>query len=167
MPGEQHHLLERMVGPWDMSIRYWMTAETPAVVSEGTCERRWVLGNRFVLEEFDGGDLALPFQGLAIYGYDAFEGKYTSAWIDTMSTAITTNLGVCQNECRVIAFTGRHGDPWSGQKRRSRGVTRFVSDNKHVLELHEAGRDGKEFKMLEVVYTRPVKLAPTQTTAPQ
>ena len=124
------------------------------VQSAGTCARKWILGKRFLLEEFDGGELGLPFQALAVYGYDAFEKKYTSVWVDTMSTAITTSQGICQKQCETIAFTGQHGDPWTGTKRPSRGVTRLVNDNQHVLELYEPGADGKEFKILEIVYTR-------------
>lgn len=154
MPGEHHKLLEKMAGSWSMSIKYRMHSETPAVESHGTCERKWILGKRFLLEEFDGGNLGLPFQGLAIYGYDAFEKKYTSVWIDTMSTAITRNLGTCQDSCQWIDFVGRHGDPWTGAVRSSRGCTRFVDDDRHVLELHEPDASGKEFKMLEIVYTR-------------
>ena len=154
MPGEHHRLLGRMAGSWNMAIEYRMNADAPVVTSEGTCQRKWILGKRFVLEEFDGGSLALPFQGLAIYGYDSFEGKYTSVWVDTMNTAITTSVGTCQEACEVIAFVGRHGDPWTGIKRPSRGVTRFVNDNKHVLELYEPGSEGKEFKILQIVYTR-------------
>ncbi|MGB2987304.1 MAG: DUF1579 family protein [Phycisphaerae bacterium] len=154
MPGEHHKLLRKMAGHWNMKVKYRMNAEAPVVESEGTCKRKWILGNRFLLEEFDGGSLALPFQGLAIYGYDAFEKKYTSVWVDTMSTAITTNLGTCQESCELIAFVGRHGDPWTGTKRPSRGITRFMDDNKHALELYEPGSDGKEFNILEIIYTR-------------
>ncbi len=154
MPTEHHKLLAKMTGKWHMAVKYRMNSETPVVESEGTCERKWILGKRFLLEEFDGGSLGLPFQGLAIYGYDAFEQKYTSIWVDTTSTAVTTSLGVCEESCDLIRFTGRHGDPWSGKKRSSHGVTRLVSDNRHVLELYEPDNSGTEFRVLEIVYTR-------------
>lgn len=154
MPAPQHRLLDRMAGKWKTHVKYQMTADAPVVESEGNCERKWVLGNRFLLEEFDGGDLALPFQALAIYGYDRFEQKYTSAWIDSLTTAITTYLGTCKDPCDVINFVGQHGDPWTGQKRPSRGVTRFVSDKQHTVELYESGGDGREYRVLEINYTR-------------
>ncbi|HUU84721.1 MAG TPA: DUF1579 family protein [Phycisphaerae bacterium] len=154
MPGEHHQLLARMTGSWSMAIEYRMNADSPVVTSQGTCQRKWILGDRFVLEEFDGGSLALPFQGMAIYGYDSFEQKYTSIWVDTTNTAITTSLGTCQDTCDLIRFQGRHGDPWTGVKRPSRGATRFVTADQHVLELYEPGADGKEFKILQITYTR-------------
>jgi len=154
MPGEHHKLLERMAGEWRMQIKYRMTADSPVVESEGTCRRKWILGMRFLLEEFDGGNLGLPFQGLAIYGYDEFEQKYASVWVDTMNTAMTTSQGTCAPPCDLISFVGTHGDPWTGKKRSSRGVTRFIDETSHVLELHEPDADGRAFKMLEIVYTR-------------
>jgi hypothetical protein len=154
MPGQHHRLLEKMAGQWNMTVRYRMNSQAPVVESVGTCERTWILGKRFLLEEFDGGSLGLPFKGLAIYGYDGFVKKYTCVWLDTMSTAITSNLGTCVDGCAQINFVGRHGDPWTGTMRPSRGVTRFVDANRHVLELHEPDGSGKEFKILEIVYTR-------------
>ncbi len=154
MPGEHHRLLGKMAGEWTTAVKYRMNPEVEVAESTGTCERKWILGKRFLLEEFDGGMLGLPFRALAIYGYDAFDKKYTSVWVDTTSTAMTTSQGTCRKQCELIAFTGQHADPWTGTKRPSRGVTRFISDQRHVLELYEPGPDGKEFKVLEIVYTR-------------
>lgn len=154
MPGEHHKLLERMAGDWKTHIEYRMTADSPVVESEGACRRKWILGKRFLLEEFDGGNLGLPFQGLAIYGYDEFEKKYTSVWVDTMNTAMTTSKGTCAPPCNLIRFVGTHGDPWTGKKRSSRGVTHFIDETSHALELYERGVNGREFKMLEIIYTR-------------
>ncbi len=154
MPAKHHRLLNQMAGSWDTVARYKMNPDSLPVESEGTCERKWVLDGRFLLEEFDGGDLALPFRGLALYGYDRFEQKYTSAWVDTMSTAIMTNLGTYDEPNKVVNFAGRYGNPWTGVKAKSRGVTRFVSNDRHVLELHVRAPDGREFKTLEIIYTR-------------
>ncbi|MFQ5589989.1 MAG: DUF1579 family protein [Phycisphaerae bacterium] len=154
MPGVHHNVLERMVGNWGIKVKYRMNADAPVVESEGTSIRKWILGKRFVLEEFDGGHLAMPFKGFAIYGYDSFEDKYTSAWLDTMNTAITTYKGLCKLKCKAIAFEGLHGDPWTGTKRRSRGITRFVDNDRQVVEIYEPDADGREFKILEIRYER-------------
>jgi hypothetical protein len=154
MPSKHHKVLDQMAGDWDLKVKYRMSPDTPIVESEGTCTRKWILGKRFMVEEFDGGYLAMPFQGQAIYGYDSFEEKYTSVWLDTMSTAVTTYLGECRKDCRIITFEGVHGDPFTGVKRRSRGITRFVNDKKHIVELYEPDSSGKDFKVLEITYTR-------------
>jgi hypothetical protein len=160
MPGKAHALLERMAGRWETRTRYWMKPGAEPVESKGTSTRKWILERRFLLEELDGGNLALPFQGVGLYGYDAFEQQYTSAWVDTMSTAILTNLGRYDKTNDLVQFTGQYKDPWSGRKKPNRGVTRFVSSDQHVLELHVTEPDGREFKMLEITYTRAASAPP-------
>jgi hypothetical protein len=154
MPGPEHKVLDRMAGSWDTLTRYWPTPNAEPVEAKGTSQRKWILDGRFLLEEIDGGNLVLPFKGLALYGYDAFEQKHTSAWVDTMNTSILTNLGTYDRTNDVVNFTGQYKDPWTGARKKERGVTRFVSKDKHVLEIYPTEPDGKEFKMLEITYTR-------------
>lgn len=154
MPGKHHQLLSRMAGSWNSLTRYWLKPGILPTESKGTSERKWVLGRRFLLEEFDGGDLALPFRGMGLYGYDAFLEKYTSVWVDTMSTAMLHNQGTLDKSRDVVNFESVYGDPWTGLRKKCRGATRFINKDKHVLELYVTQSDGKEFKMLEITYTR-------------
>ncbi len=154
MPGKEHALLGRMAGNWNTLTRYWMRPGAELVEAKGTSTRKWILDGRFLLEELDGGNLALPFRGLGLFGYDAFQQKYTSAWVDTTSTAILANLGTYDKTTDTVNFVGQYSDPWTGTRKKSRGLIRFESKDKHVLELHVAESDGKEFKMLEIIYTR-------------
>jgi len=154
MPGPEHKVLDRMAGDWDTLTRYWPAPGAEPVEAKGTSHRKWILDGRFLMEELDGGNLVLPFRGLALFGYDAFEQKHTSAWVDTMNTSILTNLGTYDRTKDVVNFAGRYKDPWTGTQKKERGVTRFVSKDKHVLEIHATEPDGKEFQMLEITYTR-------------
>jgi len=154
MPTPQHKLLDQMAGRWTTLTRYWMAPGAEAVESSGTAERKWILDGRFLLEELDGGNLALPFRGLGLFGYDAFEQKYTSAWVDTMNTSILTNLGTYDKTNDLVHFTGQYKDPWTGTKKKERGIARFVNKARHILEIHVTEPDGREFKMLEITYTR-------------
>lgn len=154
MPGPEHKLLERLTGHWKTVTRYWMAPGVEPVESAGTSEIKWILDGHFLMEEFDGGNLALPFRGLGLYGYDTFEKKYTSAWVDTMNTSILTNLGEYDKTADLVNFVGEYKDPWTGLKKKERGVTRFISKDKHALEIYVTEPNGKEFKMLEITYTR-------------
>jgi hypothetical protein len=143
-----------MAGSWNTLTRYWPAPDAELVESKGTSQRKWILDGRFLMEELDGGNLVLPFRGLGLYGYDAFERKHTSAWVDTMNTSILTNLGTYDKTNDVVNFTGQYKDPWTGTRKPERGVTRFLGNDKHVLEIHVTESNGKEFKMLEITYTR-------------
>jgi hypothetical protein len=156
MPGPEHKLLDRMAGNWDAITRYWPAPGAEPVESKGSCRRKWILDGRFLMEELDGGNLVLPFRGLGLYGYDSFEQKHTSAWVDTMNTSILTNLGTYDKTNDMVNFAGQYKDPWTGTKKPERGLTRFQSKDKHALEIYVTEPDGKEFKMLEITYTRQV-----------
>ena len=154
MRGKEHELLGRLAGTWDTVTRYWAKPGDEPVEAKGTSTRKWILDGRFLMEELDAGNLALPFRGVGLFGYDAFEKKYNSAWVDSMNTSITANLGTYDKATDAVSFSGLYKDPWTGMKKPERGVTRFLSQDKHVLELYLTEPDGKEFKTLEITYTR-------------
>lgn len=154
MPTPQHKLLNPMAGRWVASIRYRMGPEAEVVETTCAAERKWVLGGRFLMEEMEGGNLVLPFRGLGLFGYDVFEQKHTSAWMDTMNTAVLFNLGTYDKTNDLVNFAGEYKDPWTGTKKKERGLLRFLGQDKHILEIHVAEPEGREFKMIEITYTR-------------
>ncbi len=154
MPGKEHQVLDRLAGTWNTVTRYWAKRGDEPVEAKGTSNRKWILDGRFLMEELDGGNLALPFRGVGLFGYDAFEKKYNSAWVDSMNTSITANLGTYDRTADAVSFSGQYKDPWTGTKKAERGVTRFINKDQHALELYLTEPDGKEFKTLEITYTR-------------
>jgi hypothetical protein len=51
-------------------------------------------------------------------------------------------------------MTGTMDDVFTGKPTKLRTVTRIVDANKHVMEMFGPDPAGKEFKMMEIVYTR-------------
>ena len=74
--------------------------------------------------------------------------------MDTTSTAMLTYRGEYSEQDDAVHFVGAYGDPWTGVKKKCRGLMRFVGADKHVLELYVPDANGHEFKLLEIVYTR-------------
>ena len=69
-----------------------------------------------------------------------------------MSTAVMISTGSC-DESHTCTFTSTGTDPISGQPKTVRMVTKMSGDNE-VMEMWEPTPDGKEFKSLEITYTR-------------
>ena len=154
-PGKYHAHLEPLVGRWKQTVKWWMAPDGPPDVSTGNCEYRWILGKRFVLQEVKGDMEGQPFEGLGIIGYDNFKKKYTSMWADTMSTAIFTLLGTCDDSGKVFTMIGEHDDVFTGKaNQKYRSVVRIINNDMHVDEMYMDGPDGKEYKALEITYTR-------------
>ena len=59
-PGPAHKLLDFGIGSWTYTGQAWMAPGAPPVEMKGTGERKWILGGRFVQEEY----LGLGDQGL-------------------------------------------------------------------------------------------------------
>jgi hypothetical protein len=153
MRTREHALLNPMAGQWETLTRYWTGPEAEPVEAKGSSTRKWILDGRFLQEEFEGGNLALPFRAVGLYGYDAFDQQYTAMWVDSMNTAMLSNAGTYDPSNKVVRFTGRYGDPWTGKKYPSRGATRLLDNDKHVMEFY-VNLGEREFKMLEITYTR-------------
>ena len=153
-PGEGHKVLEGMIGKWNATSKFWMDPAAPPQESKGTAESTWVLGNRFVQQTFAGEMMGEKFTGLGFTGYDNTAKVYVNTWMDSMTTSIMYSTGTWDAAKKELTSKGEYADPMTGKNKTYRSVMKVVSDDQHVFEMHEAGPDGKEFKTLELTYTR-------------
>jgi Protein of unknown function (DUF1579) len=156
-PGPEHKTLEPLVGTWNTTIKFWMAPGQGPLESQGTVKRKWILGNRFVEEHYDGKAFDKPFKGLGLMGYDRFKKKYLSVWLDSMSTAIMTTQGTYEAANKTFTFTGEENDAFTGGVLKTRDVLKIVDQNKHVFEMYRQGKQGPEYKMMEISCTRKEK----------
>ena len=157
-PGENQKRLDPLIGKWDYETRWWLSSDTEPQTSKGSGEYTWLFDGRYVEQEVTTpaqGPDGKPFRGLGLTGYDNMKKEYVFVWLDNMSTGVMTGTGTYDPAKKEITFKGESPDPLSGQLHKPwRAVTRIVSNDKHVFEMHVAGPDGKEFKEMEITYTR-------------
>jgi len=153
-PGDAHKALEPTIGTWNVTSTSWQTPTSPPEMGAGTSENSWVLGGRFVKQDFQGTFGEMKFQGLGFTGYDNFKKKYVGTWMDTMGTMMMTMIGTVDASGKVFTGTSTIDDVVTGKPMKLRTVTRIVDPNKHVMEMFGPDPSGKEFKMMEIVYTR-------------
>jgi hypothetical protein len=154
-PGENHRVLDPLVGAWDHAIEWWMSPGAPPEKSTGTTDVRWIMGGRYIRQAVAGVSLGRPFEGAGVMGYDNVKKQYVSAWIDNMGTGLMTATGSYDAAKKTLTETGTFSDPASpaGQKT-FRGVTTFKSGGGHTYEMFTTGPDGQEMRMMRIVYTR-------------
>src|SRR5262249_54426921 len=93
-PSENHKSLDPMVGKWTAKVRYWMNPGDKAAESNGASENGWVLGGRFVKQDYHGMTAnGQPFEGIGLTGYDNVKGEYQTLWIDNMMTGMMLGSG--------------------------------------------------------------------------
>lgn len=152
-PGPEHERVMKMAGNWTAEIEFHHKPGDEPNKSAGTAVFTPILGGRFLQEEFKSDMGGMPFEGRGLSGYDNVQKKYIAIWMDSMTTGAMLMTGDWDESLKGVVFHGEETDP-TGAKWKLRSVAREESPTKHVYEMYKTGADGKEFKALQVTYTK-------------
>jgi hypothetical protein len=152
--GPEHKRMEAWVGKWTAACKWWMDPTAEPELSKGTSESAWALPGRYVEQKFEGESMGEHFTGRGLYGYDKVKKKYFATWIDSMSTGIGVYLGTYDTASKTYNYTSDCDDPMTGKPMKMRMTVHIDSDTKHTMQMYMAGPDGKEFKCMEITYTK-------------
>jgi hypothetical protein len=154
-PGEGHARLQAVVGTFKTKGTFWMAPDTPPTISDGSSTNTWVLGGRYVKQEYKGDFDGQPFEGLGFTGFNNASGQYESTWMDSASTFIMPlATGTTDASGRVTTYRRERDDPMTGLPTKSREVITIHNDNRHTFEWYEMNPDGSEWLMMRMEYTR-------------
>jgi len=151
---EHHARLGKMAGKWKASVQSWFAPGAPPNVSEATASIAPIMDGRFMLEQVNGAWGDMPFEGMSIAGYNNLEKRYETVWCDNMGTGLMMYHGQYDSTKDAIVSHTEFLDPMTNKMKKSRTVARWASPDKMVFESFTAGPDGKEFREMEIVYTR-------------
>ncbi len=155
MVNEHHDFLKSLEGTWKTSVKFWMDPAGQPEVSEGTSVAKVIMGGRFLEQTFNGTAMGQPFEGRGILGYDNMKKEYTSIWLDNMSTGIMTGAGQYNAETKTLAAEGSMSCPVTQETHRwYRDVTTMTDADHYKYETFMKDKDGKEFRSMEIVYSR-------------
>jgi hypothetical protein len=153
-PAEGHKRLEALVGTFDAKMRSTVDASKPPEDSVGTSTNTWVLGGRYVEQEYDGEFMGEPYRGIGYTGYDNIQKKYVSAWMDTAGTGIMFLTSAADKSGKTIAGSARIWDPLT-EKPLPVESKIIITDNDHYsFELWGKAPNGKLIKLIDIQYTR-------------
>ncbi len=154
-PGPEHAKLQPLVGTWTYTCKFWMDPSQPPMESQGTIERTWVLGGRFLEEKVTGTTFeGKPgFEGFGLIGYDNGRQKYTSSWACNSCTSTCNGLGSADSSGTRFTFETESFCPLQKKVVKGREELRLVTDDRTVAESYQI-IDGKEVKMMELVSLR-------------
>lgn len=157
-PGPEHARLAKAVGTWDGAMRMWFDPAGPP--QENACVSTFtsIMGGRYTECTTSGriamGEAVSDFEGRGIYGFNNVSRVYESIWIDNMGTAVMVATGHASADGRVINWSGKMTDPAVGKAVDFREVETWIDDDTMLLEMYGPGADGKEFKSMEIRFTR-------------
>lgn len=98
MPGENHAMLEPLIGEWQVEMRvYPGPGADPIVSNEMSSTREWILGGRYVQEKLSGTFAKNPSARLVIIGYNNLEERFELASFDTFEPGFMVYNGHEEN----------------------------------------------------------------------
>lgn len=148
-PNENHAFLKNFVGEWEVTATGWAQPGAEPMHSKGTATAEMICGGRFLKLDFKSTMFGQPFEGILIMGYDNYQKKNISFWIDSSSTAFYLTEGSREEGTKKIVETGIWQDPMGGEDMNVRNTTTLVSKDEYAFEMIMILPDGTEFKSME------------------
>lgn len=154
-PGDAHKVFAPLAGNWKYTSKWWPAANAPAQESKGTSTIKLMFGKRFLRQEVKGTAMGKPFEGFGLLGFDNAKGKYESVWLDNMGTGIVHATGTYDTGTKTLKDSGEYSDPTApNQTRAYRAEWTITDDNHNTYTMWTTGKDGKEYKQMEMAYQR-------------
>lgn len=155
-PGDEHRRLAALAGRWKMTVTMWHEPGKDPEVTRGANIATMVMGGRFLEERITGSVLGRNYHGVSLTGFDNVKKKYTALWYDNLNTAMVYTEGQREGENRWV-FTGESVDPMTGKPAPLRLVFVVENADRRTFEMYGTGPDGKEVKMMAILYERAGK----------
>jgi hypothetical protein len=131
-----------------------VTSPASSSTHMGIAKISWILGDRFLKEEFEGEMSGVSFQGVGMMGYDNGARRFTNLWVDSLSTAMVHAKGRYFAEENRFEFNGTVYDPLISKERNVRTTIEIISPKEYVVSTFEPTPQGTEMKTLEIRYEK-------------
>jgi hypothetical protein len=123
------------------------------VETTGSADMKMLLDGRYLQQEVTGQMMGKPFAGIQITAYDNLLKRYVTNWMSTMGTGIFTMEGAQAPDGKTITLEGQHAEVGGGTMKH-RAIWTIVDNNTQTFDMYGAHQGGKEWKMMEMTYTR-------------
>lgn len=152
-PGPHHEHLAPFVGTWKGKVQMWMAPGTEPMVEESVAEIAWILGGRFLEWKHTGHFAGMPFEGIAIEGYNNGDKQYESVWMDNFGTIMLPFTGSCSKNGKHREMLASFTDAVGGGTIEYRTVYTWTDDDHFTYSSFSDKGDG-EFKNMVIEYER-------------
>jgi hypothetical protein len=153
-PGKEHQMLKSFNGTWVGELSMWMSPGSAPTKSIVTATNKMILGGRYQVSVQKGMFNGMPYEGQSITGFDNARKNYIASWVDNMGTGIIKMEGPWNETTKTIELRGTEIDPGTGKEKSIRESFRIMDNDRQIMAMFETGEDGKENKVMEILYTR-------------
>jgi hypothetical protein len=151
-PGALHKKMVGLAGSWEVDVTYVLNDGE----RKGTarCESHWILGGRFLQQEYSSNFMGKPFTVLQLLGYDNQKKKTIELMMDNLSTSVLHNEGSISDDGKVITNEGESLDHQTGKPVKLRTVTTIIDQDHYTLEWFRPGASSKDEKVVSMTHRR-------------
>ena len=153
-PGDVHKMMAKWDGTWNGEVTMWMYPGAPEEKSKSTAVNKMIMNGLYQESNHSGNMMGMPFNGKSITAFDNHRKEFVSTWIDNMGSGIMILKGPWDEATKTINLKGRMVDPGTKQDTDVRETFKIVDDNTQEMEMYVMTPDGKEFKTMNIKYTR-------------
>lgn len=153
-PGETHKMLAKWDGEWNGDVTMWMAPGSPEQKSASTAVNKMIMNGLYQQSTHSGNMMGMPFSGQSTVGYDNHRKEFVSTWIDNMGSGIMVLRGPWDEATKTITLKGTMVDPGTKMDTDIRETFKIIDDNTQEMEMFIMTPDGKEFKTMNIKYTR-------------
>jgi hypothetical protein len=153
-PGDMHKMLAKSDGEWNGEVTMWMYPGAPEQKSKSTAVNKMIMNGLYQESNHSGDMMGMPFNGKSIVAYDIHRNEFISTWIDNMGSGIMIMKGPWDEATKTITQKGRMVDPGTKLDTDVRETFKIIDDNTQEMEMFVMTPDGKEFKTMNIKYTR-------------
>lgn len=153
-PGPMHKSMEKFVGEWTTASKMFMDPGAPPMESAGSAKFHMAMSGRFLVQEFKGDMMGMPYEGMGYTGFDNNRKMFVSNWMDSTSTGIMSMKGSLDQTGKIMTQFGEMDEPMSGEMGKViRSQTTWVDDNTFKFTMAEV-MYGEPFVVMEITYTK-------------
>jgi len=153
-PGDVHKMMAKWNGTWDGDVTMWMYPGTPEQKSKSTAVNKMIMNGLYQQSTHTGNMMGMPFNGMSITGYDIHKKEVINSWIDNMGSGIMVLKGPWDEATKTANLKGKMTDPGTKGDVDIRETFKIIDDNTQEMEMFLMMPDGKEFKTMNIRYTR-------------
>jgi len=156
-PSDAHKKLDVFAGKWNYTGKFWMEPkQKKPEIMKGVSENSWILGGRFLQAKAMGEATKdwPAYEGMGFTGYDNMKQQYTTSWMDNMSTSAMTATASFDDKSKTLNEKGSYTCPIEKGEKNYRATWKVKGKDSYVYTSYMQGKDGKEFKAMEIEYKR-------------
>ncbi|MDZ4829257.1 MAG: DUF1579 domain-containing protein [Phycisphaerae bacterium] len=156
MVGPMHKHLAEAVGVWQGKTSMWMTPAAEPMKSECVSTITPMMDGRFTKTEVVGEMPGMgTFHGFGVNGFDNVSKKFQSTWFDSMGTGMMFGTGELSSDGNTMTLSFDYNCPITKKPAVMRQVERRTGKDSMTLDMYGPDpKSGKEFKSMEIVFTR-------------